>query len=94
MIKNAFTATGDAHIVAAVSILQAVLLVVCMAIGFFAFGLLGVVAGVARHRIIPSAMIIALASQRDWISIRQELRIVTNQQNPVAQRARALFAVH
>jgi O-antigen/teichoic acid export membrane protein len=76
IIRSAFTATGDAHIVAAVSILQAVSLVVSMAIGFFAFGLLGVVAGVALHRIIPSAMIIALARQRDWISIRQELRIV------------------
>jgi O-antigen/teichoic acid export membrane protein len=76
IIRNAFTATGDAHIMAAVSVLQAVSLVVCMAIGFFAFGLLGVVAGVALHRIIPSAMMIVLARQRDWISIPQELRIV------------------
>jgi O-antigen/teichoic acid export membrane protein len=76
IIRSAFTATGDAHITAAVSVLQAVSLVVCMAIGFFAFGLMGVVAGVALHRIIPSAIIIALARRRDWISIRQELRII------------------
>jgi hypothetical protein len=34
------------------------------------------VAGVALHRIIPSAVIIVLARQRDWISIRQELRVI------------------
>jgi O-antigen/teichoic acid export membrane protein len=76
MIRSAFAATGDAHIFAAVSILQAMSLVICMAIGFFAFGLLGVVAGVALHRVIPSATVLVLARQRGWISIRQELRIV------------------
>jgi O-antigen/teichoic acid export membrane protein len=76
IIRSAFTATGDAHIVAAISILQAVSLVVCMAIGFFAFGLLGVVGGVALHRIIPSMAIMFLARKRDWISIRHELRTI------------------
>ena len=76
IIRSAFTATGDAHIVAAVSILQAASLVGCMAIGFFAFGLLGIVGGVALHRIIPSIAIIFLAYKRDWISARQELRLV------------------
>ena len=76
IIRSAFTATGDAHIMAAISILQAVSLVVCMGIGFFAFGLLGVVAGAALHRIIPSAVITILARQRNWVSIPQELRVV------------------
>jgi O-antigen/teichoic acid export membrane protein len=76
IIRSAFAATGDAHLFAAISILQAVSLVVCMAIGFFAFGLLGIVGGVALHRIIPSIAAIFLAHKRDWISIPQELRII------------------
>ena len=76
IIRSAFAATGDAHIVAATSILTVASLVVCSAVGFFAFGVLGIVGGVALRRIIPSIAIIFLAHKRDWISARQELRLV------------------
>jgi O-antigen/teichoic acid export membrane protein len=75
IIRSAFTATGDTHIVAAVSILQAVSVILCVSVGFFAFGLLGAVAGVALHRIIPSVVIVLLAWKRTWITIQKELRI-------------------
>jgi O-antigen/teichoic acid export membrane protein len=76
IVRSAFTATGDTFTVAAVSILQAVSLMICAAIGFFAFGLLGAVGGIALHRIIPSVVIVLLARQRDWISFGREFRIV------------------
>ena len=75
-IRNAFVAVGDTHVSAAVSVLQAISLVACMTIGFFAFGMLGAVGGVALHRILPSVMIIWLASRRSWIQLWGELRVV------------------
>ena len=76
MIRNAFAATGDTHMFAAVSIVQAASLIFCVTTGFFAFGLVGAVAGVALHRIIPAVATIILARQRNWIAIRRELWII------------------
>ncbi len=76
IIRTAFAAIGDTHIFAFVSILQAVSLIACVAIGFFAFGALGAIGGVAFHRIIPSAVVAFLAHQRNWIGIWEELRVI------------------
>jgi O-antigen/teichoic acid export membrane protein len=76
IIGSAFTATGDTHITAYVSILKAASLIAFVVIGFYGFGILGAIGGVALHRIIPSVVIIFLARQRNWIWIWQELRVI------------------
>ena len=76
LIGSAFTAAGDTHIVAFVSILKAASLVACVTVGYLAFGVRGSIAGVALHRIIPAMAIIFLARQRNWIGIWHELRII------------------
>ncbi len=76
IIRNAFTATADTHVVAGISILDALSLLSLAAIGYFALGPLGAIAGVAIHRIIPAAVIVVLARQRGWIGIWHELRII------------------
>ena len=76
IIRSAFTATGDPHVVAGIEILQAASLLSSVTIGFLAFGALGAIAGVAIHRIIPAAAIVVLAHQRRWIGIWRELRVI------------------
>jgi O-antigen/teichoic acid export membrane protein len=76
LVGNAFTATGDTHVNAFASILKAVSLLACMAVGFFLFGVNGAVAGVALHRVFPSALMVLFARQRNWIGVWEELRIV------------------
>jgi O-antigen/teichoic acid export membrane protein len=76
VVRSAFTATGDTHIVAGVSILQAISLLSFMAIGFLSLGPLGAIAGVAIHRIIPATVTVLLSHRHGWIGIWQELRIV------------------
>jgi len=76
IIGSAFTATGDTHVTAVVSILKALSMIVCMAVGFFLFGVNGAVGGVALHRIFPSALMLLLARQRGWIGVWEELRII------------------
>jgi O-antigen/teichoic acid export membrane protein len=76
LVGNAFTATGDTHFNAFASMLKALSLIVCMAVGFFLFGINGAVGGVALHRIFPSALLILLAHQREWICFWEELRVI------------------
>jgi O-antigen/teichoic acid export membrane protein len=76
LIRSAFTATGDTRIVAGVSIVQAASLIVCMVIGSAVFGTAGAIAGVAIHRLVPSAVIMFLARRRNWISVWHELRTI------------------
>jgi O-antigen/teichoic acid export membrane protein len=76
LIRGAFTVVGDTHISAGVSAVQSVSMLVCMIGGFFIVGPLGAITGIAVHRIIPSLMILLLASRRHWISPWRELRIV------------------
>ena len=76
LIRSAFTIDGDTHIVAGISLLQAVCLIGFITIGFLAAGPLGAVAGVAVHRLIPSLVIMYLARKRGWIGLAQELRII------------------
>jgi O-antigen/teichoic acid export membrane protein len=76
IIGSAFTAIGETHISAIISVSKAASLVACMAIGFWMFGLLGAVAGVAFHRVFPSILILALAHRRRWIGLWYELRTI------------------
>jgi O-antigen/teichoic acid export membrane protein len=76
IIGTAFTATGDTHISAAVSILKAISLFGLVTIGFFVFGTPGAVAGVALHRVMPSVTMFFLAHRRNWIWIKHEFRII------------------
>jgi O-antigen/teichoic acid export membrane protein len=76
IIANAFTATGNTHLSALASVVKAVSLIACMVLGYFSFGTLGAIGGVAFHRVIPSVVIMFLAHQRNWIGIWPELRII------------------
>jgi len=77
LIRSAFMATGDTHIVAGVSVLQAVSLILCMFGGLAITGSpMGAIFGIATHRIIPSLAILVLAAKRNWIDPWLELRIV------------------
>jgi len=76
LIRSAFTATGDTHVVASVTIVQAISLLVCISTGYTVFGTFGAIAGVAVHRLFPSAVIMFLAQKRNWLSIWHELRII------------------
>ena len=76
LIRNAFAATGDSRTVAFGTVVQALSLIVCMVIGYVTFGTIGSIAGVAIHRLFPSAVIMLLARKHDWISVWHELRII------------------
>jgi len=49
-------------------------LVSCLSLGFYFFGTLGAISGVAINRIFPSMAIIFLAHRLNWISVWKELR--------------------
>jgi hypothetical protein len=76
VIKNAFVATGDTHVLAGLSLLQAASLILCMILGFVVFGPVGAIVGIAAHRLVPAVATLILASRRDWIRPWLELRIV------------------
>jgi O-antigen/teichoic acid export membrane protein len=76
IIRSAFAASSETHLYAAISIVQALSLIVLFLIGFGVFGLLGAVWAVALHRIIPSLMAISLARQRNWIVIWREFTVI------------------
>jgi O-antigen/teichoic acid export membrane protein len=76
IIEGAFTATGDTHIPAIVSVSKAISLIAGITIGYFTFGEIGAIAGVALHRVVPSILIMTLAHGREWVRIWHELRII------------------
>jgi O-antigen/teichoic acid export membrane protein len=76
LIRGAFTAIGKTHTVAMVSVVQAGAMVASLLLGFFTFGALGAVAGVALSRLVPSVLIIVLARRHNWVGLLKELRIV------------------
>ena len=75
LIRAAFTAMGDTHIVAGVSVLQAASMILCLVGGFVIAGPFGAIGGLGVHRIIPSLTILLLASRRNWIDPWRELRV-------------------
>jgi O-antigen/teichoic acid export membrane protein len=76
LIRSAFTAVAKMHVVAWVSVLQAISMVGCLGLGYYVAGSFGAVAGVAGSRLIPSIAMIALAHEANWISPRREFRWV------------------
>jgi O-antigen/teichoic acid export membrane protein len=76
VIRSAFTVTGDTHIGAGLSAVQAVSTILCILGGFFIAGTLGAVMGLVAQRVIPTLTILLLAGRRHWISPWRELRIV------------------
>lgn len=76
IIATAFTASGDTHITALASTLKAVSLVAAVMTGYFLFGILGAIGGIAIHRIFPSVAIVLIAHKRNWVWISHEFRII------------------
>jgi O-antigen/teichoic acid export membrane protein len=76
IIKYAFTATGDTHITALISVSQALSLIGCLILGYFAFGIVGAIVGVALHRIIPAIVLVFQARRKHWVAIWRELRVI------------------
>lgn len=76
LIRSAFTAIAKTNIVAWVSVIQAFSVVICLSSGYYLYGPLGAVAGVAVSRIFPSIAILLLAHRERWISYWGELRWV------------------
>jgi O-antigen/teichoic acid export membrane protein len=76
LIRSAFTAIGKTHIPAWVSVLQAVSLVTCLSLGYYIYGSLGAIAGIAINRIVPSVAMLVLAHRERWISWWCEARWV------------------
>jgi O-antigen/teichoic acid export membrane protein len=74
LIRSAFTAIGKTDVVAWISILQAACLAGGLSLGYYLFGPLGAIAGVASNRVIPSIITIILAHRANWISPWKELR--------------------
>jgi O-antigen/teichoic acid export membrane protein len=76
LIRSAFTAVGKPNVVAWISVLQAVSLVICLALGYYFYGPLGAIAGIAGNRIFPSIAILILAHRATWMSYWGELRCI------------------
>jgi O-antigen/teichoic acid export membrane protein len=76
LIRSAFTAIGQTHVVAAVSVIDAVFLILSLIVGYLTFGVLGAIAGIAISDIFPSMAFLILANRRRWFSIWHELRIL------------------
>ena len=74
LIRSAFVAIAKTNIVAWVSVLQAVSLVFCLSFGYYLYGPLGAIAGVAINRVFPSIAMLILAHRANWISPWNELR--------------------
>lgn len=76
IIGNAFAAIAETRIFAAISIVEALSVMICVSVGFVAFGLIGAVWGAALRRVIPALMTTLLASRRNWITPWRELGVV------------------
>ena len=76
VIRSAFTAIGRTRTVAAVSMVQAGSLLVCMLMGYWLWGGFGAIVGIAVNRAIPSVIMLRLAFRQGWISPLHEMRVV------------------
>ncbi len=74
LIRSAFTAIGQTHTVAAVSIVQSISLVSFLILGYLGFCVLGAVAGIAMSRLVPSLVFLVLAHRLRWFSFWHEIR--------------------
>jgi O-antigen/teichoic acid export membrane protein len=76
IISSAFTANGEPHIGAIVSVVQAISLVLCLTIGFLIGGTIGMFYGVALYNFVPAALILSIGYNRGWIDVWKEVRVV------------------
>jgi O-antigen/teichoic acid export membrane protein len=74
LIRSAFTAIAKTNVVAWVSVIQAFSLIVCLSAGYYLYGPIGAIAGIAINRIFPSIAILILAHRRMWMSYWGESR--------------------
>jgi O-antigen/teichoic acid export membrane protein len=76
LIRGGFTAAGRPQIVAMATIVQAVSLTVCLWLGYYFYGPIGAIAGIASSRLSPSLVLISCASRVSWVSIWREIQFV------------------
>lgn len=74
LIRGAFAAIGEAHVIAWISVLQAISLVVCMMVGYWLTGPIGAIFGGVASKAIPSIAILVLGYRKRWIVVHKELR--------------------
>jgi O-antigen/teichoic acid export membrane protein len=74
LIRSAFTAIGEPHVVAWVSVIQAISFVAGLVIGYLIAGPIGGIAGGVLSRLIPSLVILVLAHRKHWTVLSKELR--------------------
>jgi O-antigen/teichoic acid export membrane protein len=74
LIRSAFTAVAKTNFVAWVSVVHAASLVICLSLGYYVYGPLGAIGGVASNRIFPSVAMLILAHRATWISPWKEMR--------------------
>lgn len=75
LVRGAFTAIGKTHVVATVSIVQALSVASFLLLGFAVSGAIGAVAGLVFSRLVPAAAILYRARGQKWIGW-QEMRLV------------------
>lgn len=75
LIRPVFTANGEPHVAAIVSVIQAAASILCLTLGFLIAGLNGAVGGIAINRLVPSAVALLYGRQRGWVNIAKELRV-------------------
>ncbi len=75
-VVNVFTVVGDTRGAAVASILQAISLIGGLFFGYLVDGERGVVWGVAVHKLVPSTIMLIVASRRQWVDLSKELRII------------------
>lgn len=76
LVTSAFSLVGSPHLAALISAVQAVALFGCMLVGLLVDGVVGVVAGIALHRVVPTILVLILGHRRGWIDFWKELRVI------------------
>ena len=76
LIRSAFTAVGQTHVVATVSVIQAFAVVSFLITGFLISGPMGAVVGLVLSRLVPSAILFLLGRRKNWTSGWHELRLI------------------
>ena len=74
LIRSAFTAIGEAHVVAWISVVQAISFVIGLTFGYCVAGPIGSIAGGVLSRVVPSLGILILAHRKRWTVFSKELR--------------------
>jgi O-antigen/teichoic acid export membrane protein len=76
LIRGGFVASGRPQIQALATVVQAMSLTICIAFGYYFYGPIGAVAGIAGSGLFPSLVLITSALRVSWVSIGRELRFL------------------